>query len=160
MSKKFFEKLGKEMGKEMDAIVKEGESFLKDLDATIKEETSDKKMAERKDSFHEFVKDIDQEFGTFMDGIKKDIEDVKNESTAKVKTFKIRMHDFDKSNVKFNKKLIRIEITKNGSDKSFNINLTDTVTKKNVSKILNSLSYDEESSIIQITVKKKFLKEG
>jgi len=153
MSEKIFEKLGREL----DNVLEEGENFIKELDKalseTIERETSEKKMAERKEKFETFVTELDKEFNDFINSLQKDIK------VSKIKIFNIRMKDFEKAIIKYNKKAKKITIGKVGSDKTFDIKLTKDISKKKIKKILNSVKYNKDTEIINITVKKKYLRE-
>jgi len=149
-------KIFENIGKELDSMLKEGEAFIKELDETlsetIKTETSKEKVKERKDQFETFVNDIDKEFTSFIDSLQKDMK------ISKIKIFKIRMKNFEKAEIKYKKKSNKISIGKEGSEKSFDINLVDDISKKKVQKILESVTYNKETNIINITVKRKFLR--
>ena len=149
-------KIFENIGKELDSMLKEGEAFIKELDETlsetIKAETSKEKVKERKDQFETFVNDIDKEFTSFIDSLQKDMK------ISKIKIFKIRMKNFEKAEIKYKKKSNKISIGKEGSEKSFDINLVDDISKKKVQKILESVTYNKETNIINITVKRKFLR--
>ena len=153
MQKKFFENLGKDI----DGMLKEGESLFKEVSKEVQKEFTEENINKKKDEVSSFIKELDTEFSKIFEDLKNEMNTTS--TSAKFKIYKIKISDFESAKIKYIKNKNIITIGKKGVDTTFEINLVEDIPKKAVNKILNSVSFDKDSSILTLIVKTKHIKD-